>query len=192
MRNFFIIHGANGGADASWGGWLKSRLEKYGEVIMPSFPIGENAKLHLWKEVFEKYKDKINEDSIFICHSIGCLVSVRYLTENNLKINAVVFVAGPGSKTISNKDEEKKKRLEALMKPFLPSLKIKQKFQHLAKKRFAVYSDNDHILGIRSLKAFAKSVNACEVLVRGKGHFGRVANIKEIPEVLEIVESVVC
>jgi hypothetical protein len=33
MRNFFIIHGSNGGADASWGKWLKQHFERYGEVI---------------------------------------------------------------------------------------------------------------------------------------------------------------
>lgn len=191
MRNFFIIHGGNGGVDASWGKWLKDNIEKYGEVIAPSFPIREDANPQAWEEVLDKYKNKINNQSIFICHSIGCLFSITYLSKNNLPIAAIIFVAGPGNDTISNQDEDKKNKLEKIMRPFLPSEKDRDKFVELANNRYAIYSNDDHILSIESLKLFAKGINAEELMIPNKGHFGKKADIKEIPEVLGIIKNLV-
>jgi predicted alpha/beta hydrolase family esterase len=73
------------------------------------------------------------------------------------------------------------------MIPFLPTRTVKKKFQQLVNNRFAIYSDIDHILHIRSLKAFATSINAQHFFIPNKGHFGKQANIQEIPEIMEII-----
>ena len=50
--------------------------------------------------------------------------------------------------------------LEQIMIPFLPKKGTKKQFQQLVSHRYAIYSDNDHILGKRSLEAFVKNINA--------------------------------
>ncbi len=40
MKNFFIIHGSFGNSKEHYLPWLKSKLEKLGEVVCEDFPIG--------------------------------------------------------------------------------------------------------------------------------------------------------
>ena len=73
MAKIFIIHGSYGNPNENWFPWLKKELEKEGHtVFVPKFSTPENQSLETWTLEFSKdYKRLVDEDSIFIGHSLG-------------------------------------------------------------------------------------------------------------------------
>ena len=95
MTKIFLIHGAFGNPTENWFPWLKQKLENFNhEVIMPQFPTPENQSLENWKKVFSEYKNKIDEDTIFIGHSLAPAFLLSVLEQINLKIKGVFFISG--------------------------------------------------------------------------------------------------
>ena len=95
MKTYFIIHGSFGDSKEHYLPWLKSELEKLGEVICEDFPIGVGKqKYDSWSKVLDKYKDKINEESVFIGRSIGPIFAIKYLINNDLHIDKLFSVSG--------------------------------------------------------------------------------------------------
>ena len=91
MKNYFIVHGSFGNGNEHYLPWLKTELEKQGEVICVDFPIGLDAQCYEnWAKVLDKYKNKINEDTIFIGRSIGPIF-VTLGIKPNRKINTNHF-----------------------------------------------------------------------------------------------------
>lgn len=63
MKNYFIIHGSFGDSHEHYLPWLKSQLEKSGEVVCVDFPIGVGVQnFESWSKVLDKYKNKINAE----------------------------------------------------------------------------------------------------------------------------------
>lgn len=74
---------------------MKQKLEEnWFQVFVPRFPTPENQSLESWKEEFEKYEKYLNEETIFIAHSVWPSFVVSILEEIELKIKACFFAAG--------------------------------------------------------------------------------------------------
>lgn len=191
QRNFIFIHGRNGGSDVSWGSWLKRQLQEQYEVLMPQFPTGDDASLPGWEKELLKIAHKITPETVFVCHSIGCPTMVNFLARNNISVRACIFVAGPGTDEIVKKgNEDRWEKMSNWERPFLPTDAVYQKFIALCPIRYCLYSDNDHLLPQNSLETFAEKIEAKEkIFIPGKGHFGKKADIKEIPEIMEILKK---
>ena len=189
MKNYFIIHGIRGLSNTLWTSQLKTELEKTdAEIFVPSFPANNEASIESWTKVFDEYKSKINEQSVFVCHSIGCLFAINFLANINQKICAAIFVSGFGDKSLnSDLTESHAEFLKKHIHPFLQSADTLKKFRQLTDKIFCIFSDNDHILPLKNLESFADSLNAKKLLLEGKGHFGNRANIEKIPEISDII-----
>lgn len=188
-KNIFIVHGISGIADAGWAVWLKDELEKQGnEVVLPMFPTRDEATPEKWEAILNNYKNKISTETIFVAHSLGTVTTVNYIAKNKLKIDKAVFVAGMGN-LFFRKELEKSHNdnLVKITKPFIPSAESKEKFKELVNEIYCFYSDNDHILPVENLQKFAQDLNAKEILLPNRGHFGRKMNCQKIPEVLELV-----
>jgi predicted alpha/beta hydrolase family esterase len=100
MRTIFIIHGSYGNPQENWFPWLKENLETLGcRVFVPQFPIPENQDiaygghdLSSWLKVLDEYKQYINEETIFVAHSRGCVFLYRVLEQLRHPVQAVFFV----------------------------------------------------------------------------------------------------
>ncbi len=93
--NFFIIHGTYGKANENWFPWLKKELEQETKVFVPDFPTPENQSLDKWMKLFDdNYLSKVNEDTIFIGHSLGSAFILSVLEKINKKVKACYFVSG--------------------------------------------------------------------------------------------------
>ncbi|MBS9784261.1 alpha/beta hydrolase [Candidatus Gracilibacteria bacterium] len=57
--------------------------EKY-QILRPSFPCSDNAKYNEWKIYFEKVIPFLDENVIFVGHSLGGIFITKYLSENIL------------------------------------------------------------------------------------------------------------
>ena len=70
--NFFLIHGAYGHSEENWFPWLKNKLEKLGHTVyVPKFPTPKGQTLENWMKVFDEYIHLVDENTVFIGHSLG-------------------------------------------------------------------------------------------------------------------------
>jgi predicted alpha/beta hydrolase family esterase len=86
MKTAFIFHGTKGSPEENWFPWLKAELEKLNyNVFVPRFPTPENQSIENWLAVFKKYEKYVNQDTIFIAHSVGCPFALDILEKINKK-----------------------------------------------------------------------------------------------------------
>ena len=64
------------------------------EVYNFNYPTPEGQNFENWAKVLNNVKDKITNESVFICHSIGCVFLAKYCITYNVKIGKCIFVSG--------------------------------------------------------------------------------------------------
>jgi uncharacterized protein len=90
--NFIIIHDEYGTPEGNWYPWLKSELEKLGHTVaVPRLPTPENQNLENWKKALKDQVPVIDENTIFIGHSLGATFILNILQTQKAK--ACYFVA---------------------------------------------------------------------------------------------------
>ena len=86
MKKIIIVHGWDGRPDCGWFKWIAAELKKKEfKVIMPVMPDKETPVISKWIKHLDKVAGKIDEDTYFIGHSIGCQTIIRYLVKKNKK-----------------------------------------------------------------------------------------------------------
>ena len=186
MRNCIIVHGSNSSEASSkegksenlrhWKPWLKRKLEENGiRTSNELYPENWLPDYDKWKKVFEK--NSINEDTTLVGHSAGTAFILRWLSENEKKVDRVILVAPSVVKT------EKYKRLSKL-NDFEYDSSLKNSFNQIV----VFYSDNDHEHIIESAKQIHSRLGGKLILLKGKGHFCfKDMGTKEFPELLESI-----
>src|SRR3989304_7206168 len=92
----FIFHGTGGYPGENWFPWMKNELEQKGyNVFVPQFPTPEGQSLEAWLDVLSLQKDKIDQNTIFIGHSLGGLFLLRLLERLEKPAKASFFVGAP-------------------------------------------------------------------------------------------------
>jgi uncharacterized protein len=81
-------------------GWKNNLNEELGnnyQVLNPQMPNAQNARYIEWKIWFEKLIPLLDEEIIFVGHSLGGIFLAKYLSENVYpkKIKATFLVAAP-------------------------------------------------------------------------------------------------
>jgi predicted alpha/beta hydrolase family esterase len=78
-----------------WRNWLSEELAESHEVLIPTMPCKQNADYDAWKIWLERYLAFIKGEPIFIGHSLGGSLFLKYLSENKLpfKISSLHLVA---------------------------------------------------------------------------------------------------
>lgn len=182
-KRMFIIHRWDGTPNSDWYPWLKRELEKKGfEAIVPEMPNTAEPKIDSWVAHLKKVVGKLNEDTYFIGHSIGCQTIMRYLEEENYngKIAGLIFVAGWFK--LGNLENEE---VKAIAKPWINTPidfnKVKQKTNKIA----VLLSSNDPYGFVNeNKKIFEEKLNAKVIIEKNKGHFTEDDNVLELPEIL--------
>jgi len=184
MKKAFILHGMSGPVDSSFGINLKQDLTALGfQIYEPKFTILQNITLESWFEEMDKIKDSIDDKSIFICHSLGCLFIVKYCCLHKLKNKLIIAVAGG----LTNKSEIHPDL--AYLSPFIPTAEEIKKFKTLKNTIYNIYSNTDHIYKLTQLERYNQKLNATPIYLPNKGHFGKSSGVKEIPEIIEIIKK---
>jgi predicted alpha/beta hydrolase family esterase len=105
MKTAIIIHGMppedgyikkdgsiNLASEYSWLPWIKKELLKANILAeTPEMPRPYLPNYQAWKKEFERFN--INENTILVGHSCGAGFILRWLSENNVKVNKVALVA---------------------------------------------------------------------------------------------------
>lgn len=165
MKNFFIIHGSFGNSQEHYLPWLQNKLQEQGEVICLDFPIGVNIQNYdSWSRELNKYKGKINDESIFIARSIGPIFAIKYLLKNNLHINKLISISGFNNYSVDN-DGDYDKVNESM---FVDNL---TDFRNHCDEVVCIISENDPYVKLFALKDFADAIANKTINIKDGGHF---------------------
>ena len=164
MKNYFIIHGSFGNSKEHYLPWLKEKLEGGGEVYCIDFPIGVNIQCYdSWSQTLDQFKDKINNETIFIARSIGPIFSIKYIIENNLHINKLISISGFNNYSVDGGDYDKVNQTM-----FINNL---NEFKKHCDETICIISENDPYVKISALKDFAKAIANKTINIKNGGHF---------------------
>lgn len=181
MKRIFIVHGWGDNPKGNWHPWLKKELEKKGyKVIVPEMPNTLEPKIEEWVSHLKKVVEKLDEETYFIGHSIGCQTIMRFLENEpfNRKIPKVVFIAG-WFKLKNLEDEEK-----PIAKPWLESPIHLEKVKNKIKEIIVFLSSNEPYNYIEENESiFKNKLGAKVTILKNKGHFTKEEEVMEIKEI---------
>ena len=188
MKRAIIVHRWDGNPKGDWYLWLKKELEKIGfKVIVPSMPNSSEPQIEEWVSHLKKVVGKLDEETYFIGHSIGCQTILRYLEKEkfNGKIPEIVFVAG-WLKLGNLEDEEVKEIADPWINRTIDFNKIKQK---IGKITVLLSSNEPYGYVKENQRTFEEKLGAKVIIEKDKGHFTAEDGVIEIPEVLNIIKK---
>lgn len=176
--NVFIFHGTGGYPEENWFPWLKEKLQNEGcEVFVPHFPTPEGQSFEAWLNVLEPYEQHINENTIFIGHSLGGVFLLHLLPRLPHKVKAAFLTGTPiGVRPIKNFDQDES------------FAGFDFNWEEIRKKSdtFVVFhSDNDPYVGLPNGKELAKHLGVELSFVPNAGHFNAKAGYLKFPELWE-------
>ena len=182
MSNIFIFHGTEGYPEENWFPWLKQELEKKGyKVFVPQFPSPPvvPAKIAEWFDVLKNYKSNIDENTVFIGHSLGGIFTLRILEKLTHPVKAVFFVGTPiGVQPIKNYSRD-----NGFSGFSFAWELIKKKADD-----FVVFqSDDDPYVGLENGKELSKNLGIQLSFVPNAGHFNKKAGYTKFEALLEKV-----
>ncbi|TSC96126.1 MAG: hypothetical protein Athens071426_661 [Parcubacteria group bacterium Athens0714_26] len=189
MKRVFIIHGWGGYPKEGWFPWLKKELQKKDfKVFVPQMPNAEYPKITAWVKKLKQEVGKVDKDTYFVGHSIGCQTILRYLEflKTGEKIGGVVFVAGWVNLNIKAIEEEQ----EGSSKIVMPWIKSSIKWGEVKKrinKIIMIFSTNDPVVPLGDVKVFKKKLKPKIIICKNKGHFIGSDGVVKLPVVLESV-----
>lgn len=183
-KRVFILHRWDGTPKSDWYPWLKKQLEKKGwEVIVPKMPDTSKPAIDAWVKHLQKVVGKVDKETYFIGHSIGCQAIMRYLATlpKEVKAGGIIFVAGWF--TLRGLES---KEIENIARPWLEMPINFEKIKEKTNKIIVFLSDDDGYVDLNENKAlFRKNLNAMVIVERGKRHFTAEEKVEEVPEVLQ-------
>lgn len=178
------MHGWGGSPNEAIHKWLKTALENEGfEVFAPEMPNTNYPKIAEWVNYLDRVVGKIDENTFFVGHSIGCQTIMRFLEKQNKKIGGVVFVAGWFN--LANMESKEEKSIAG------PWIKNDINFDNITKiaDKIIVFISSNEPYGYveENVKIFEEKLHAKVIIENNKGHFTEGDGVTEVPEVVEAI-----
>lgn len=179
---FFIIHGAHGNSKENWFPWLNQKLSDLGqEVIIPNFPTPKNQNLDNWFKEFKKYEARLDDDTVFIGHSLGAAFTLSILEKLKHKIKACYFVSG----FIEPLNNE----VDIINKTFIEKEFDFDKIKQNCKKFVCYQSDNDYFVPITTSEHLSTKLNAETITIENAGHFNSDSGYNSFEHLFKKIQS---
>lgn len=183
MKRVFIIHGWDGYPEEGWFPWLRQELEnREFEVEVPAMPDPAEPKIETWVPFLKELVGKVDENTFFVGHSIGCQLILRFLETlpEDAKIGGAVFVAGWYN--LRNLETEEEERIAG---PWVNTPRDDEKIRKfLEGKSVAIFSDNDPWVIPENQDSWKEKVGAKIIVEHDKGHFSGSDGVTELPSAL--------
>lgn len=160
-----------------WKNGLEEELGENFEILSPQMPDRTNARFEEWRIWFKRIIPLLNDNLIFIGHSLGGIFLVKYLSENDIskKIKAVILVAAPF-------DDENSE--ESLVEFKLPS--SLSKFVEQSGKIYLIHSKDDSVVPFEQLAKYKQALPSAKTLILdNRGHFKQ----ETFPEIIELINK---
>ena len=183
MNNIFIFHGTEGYPEENWFPWLKEKLEAMGyKVFVPQFPSPPvvPAKVSEWFDVLKDYEQYINENTIFIGHSLGGVFTLRILEKLKQSVKAALFIGTPiGVRPILNYDRDSS----------FSGFSFDWTVIRANAKNFAVFqSDDDPYVSLDNGRELSQKLGIDLSFIPNAGHFNKKAGYLKFEELLEKIK----
>ncbi len=182
----FIIHGAFGHSQENWIPWLKRQLEGLDhQVYVPKFPTPEGQNLSNWRQVFSEYDDLIDEQTIFIGHSLGSTFILDVLEHLEQTVHAAFLVAG-FTRLLGNDNFDKINR--SFVDRDFDWLQIRNNCQHF----FVYQGDDDPYLPADCADCLAKRLDADKkTIIKEGGHLNEAAGFQQFKQLLADIKTII-
>ncbi len=179
---FFIFHGAHGNSKENWFPWLDAKLSGLGqEIIIPDFPTPKGQNLENWLNEFKKYENRLDEDSVFVGHSLGAAFALSIIENLNIKIKACYLVCG----FVEPLNNELDKINSSFTEKEFDYNKIKQNC-----RKFVCYqSDNDPYVPVETGERLAKKIGAEIIHIENGGHLNSESGYTNFEHLFKKIQS---
>lgn len=173
MKKVYVTHGYTADPTRNWFPWLKKEVENLGiECECLAMPDSNAPNPHAWLE-HHKRTLKLNEETVLIGHSLGCIALLNYLAVTQQKVNTAIFVSGFYEKLST-----------------LPALDSFATFYAnqtacLPVKSYVISALNDEIVPHQYSDRLAQYLQADYIRLPQGGHFIDRDGVTELPIVLE-------
>jgi predicted alpha/beta hydrolase family esterase len=180
-RHALIVHGYGATPADHWFGWVARRLRAGGTVTtVPTLPEPLDPDPGAWVDAVRAAAGEVDEDSLIVAHSLGCLTVLRHLRSltGPWRLGTLVLVAG---------------FVDTL--PALPELDgviadgcdVTGLADHID-RTVLLRSDNDTLVPAAHTDRLAGLLGTTARIVPGAGHFLTDDGVTSLPEVLEVLE----
>ncbi len=182
MKTIVIFHGIQGHAEENWFPWLKRQLEaKKHRVIVPNFPHPEAPIIDEWLNAFKTFEPLVNDDAMFIGHSLGAAFVLRLLEQATHPIATAVLVA-PVWGIAGN-------AFDPLMATFTQNPYEWDVIRSHCHNFSIVHSNDDPYLQLANTQELAKHLSTDVTVIENGGHFNAASGFTSFPQLLNIVEE---
>ncbi len=180
MKRVFIIHGWGGNPDEPQLVWLKKELIKKGfEVHSPKMPNTDYPKINQWVSHLNNLVGKLDKNTYFIGHSIGCQTIMRYLESVNGQAGGCLFIAG-----WFNLMDLEPEEID-IAKPWIKNKINFEKVKNNTGKISVLLSSNEPYNYVKENKEiFENELQAKVLVLKNRGHFAPDDGTIDIPEAL--------
>lgn len=166
MQNYFIIHGSFGSPFGNWFSWLYDFISSdKKQVYVPQFPIGvDYQNYENWSKLLKYYVDLglINQNTVIIGHSIAPIFISKFLIQNKLKVDKLIFVCGFNNYLVGDKDYD-----EVNKTMFVDNI---EEVKQYSNEIVCFYSNNDPYVKYETEKEFANKIATEQLLIKDGGH----------------------
>lgn len=181
----YLIHGFTASSKANWFPWLKEQMKNKGfELIVPDMPNTEDPHLVPWLQKLEESVSKINENTIFIGHSLGCITTLRFILKKGISIKGAILVSGFMDK---NPMDIQKVGLNEFISGEIDIDEVKSLIPH----RVMLTAVDDDIVPMEASKKMADKLDARLIILDKGGHFIDRDGFSEFPEVEALLEELI-
>ena len=183
LMKVFIIHGYQSSPEQHWFPWLATKIEQMGsQCEIVHLKGSDQPDFATWRQNLEAQVYPLNEQTIIVAHSLGCISVLDYLSEalNGRLIKAIFMVAGFNEKLTAlpelNQFVQQAKLNDALLR-----FRIQQ--------RYSLFSCNDPFVPAPLSIRFGQLLNAQMIEVKKAGHFIQSDGLSEFPQLWEKLEK---
>lgn len=189
-KKAYIIHGWDGSPQEPLIEWIRIELIKLNyNVIVPKMPNPNKPKIKNWVDKIKEITNSLNNNDIFIGHSIGCQAILRYLENinDNIFIDKIILIA-PWITLDKNTIKEEGDEIIKIAKPWMETPINYNKIKPHVNEIISLFSTNDPYVPLSNSKIFKKELDSKIIKLNNKGHFDE-ASISELPELIKLLKQ---
>jgi predicted alpha/beta hydrolase family esterase len=186
MKRAVILHGTSGNPSKNWFPWLKAQLEQRGyEVWVPQLPDPDRPNRFTYEE-FLKSADWDFSENLLVGHSSGATTILNLMSTDWFPHIETAVLVGTFLNEDLTKDADwyEDGQFDNLFPPDgFDVEKVRPKVDQV----YFLHSDDDPYCELKPVEDLARELGATLRIEPRKQHFS--AGLKEVPEVLELLEE---
>lgn len=185
MKKVFIVPGYQASPTDHWFPWLSNQITQYGaQCTVINFTNSAQPDLATWRSDLSAQMQVIDEDTIIIAHSLGCITSLDYLSHQRhaIQLTALITIAGFYQNLPSLPE----------LNDFIQQAEIADGMlrSHI-RQRYAYFSINDTLVPAPFCIRFGQLLNAQMIEVKQAGHFMAEDGYLQFPALWERVKALI-